>query len=124
MAVVQVMEQARDPVSAETVYRQLGEQGKTLSLATTYRILKELEANGLLRRDVHQDALGSRSLYSVRIGEQPPKACYFQCDVCHVKRRLPAPALIDQLVSAASHEGFHTQRELVIVVRCTKCAAK
>lgn len=121
MAVVRVLEAAADPLSAEAVYRQLGAQGKELSLATTYRILKDLEAAGLLRREMHQDTLGMRSLYSIKLDESRPKICYFECDICKVKRRLPAPALIDQLANAAGHQGFHAQHEMVVIVRCADC---
>lgn len=123
-AVVSVMEQVSSPISAETVYRQMTAQGQELSLATTYRILKELEADGLLGRTMYHDALGARSLYAVRTGQQRPRHCFFECDICHTRRPLSAPALIDQLINAASHDGFQVQRELVVLMRCSSCETR
>jgi Fur family ferric uptake transcriptional regulator len=124
LAVVRVLEQAADPLSAETIYRLLCGQGSSISLATTYRVLKELEASGLVGRVLHHDALGTRSFYAIHVGTQRPRACYFQCDLCGVRRRLPAPTLIDQLVNAASHEGYQAQAELVVIARCPDCQAR
>ncbi|MHA4870933.1 Fur family transcriptional regulator [Duganella sp. PWIR1] len=121
LSVVRVLEGAADPLSAEMVHRLLSEQECAISLATTYRVLKELENSGLVRRDMHVDALGSRSFYAIQLETPQQRDCYLQCDLCGHRHRLSAPSLVDQLVNALTHEGYQPSAELVVVGRCAAC---
>lgn len=122
MAVVKVLVQAQTPVDAEAVLRGLVEQGSPTSLATVYRILKELEQHALVEREWHHNSLGTRSCYAVKLGPQHKRVCCFQCDVCGRRRKVAEPALATQLAAAAEHEGYNTQQELVVVSRCAACS--
>lgn len=121
MAVVRVLVQAQGPVDAESVQRGMAEQGNSTSLATVYRILKELEQHALVEREWHHNSLGTRSCYLIKLGPQRKRACYFHCDVCGRRRKLAEPALANQLAAAAEHEGYDVRQELVVVSRCAAC---
>ncbi|WP_195763580.1 Fur family transcriptional regulator [Duganella guangzhouensis] len=121
MAVVQVLACAGAPVDAASVQRALLANGGDASLATVYRILKELEQHALVEREWHHTALGTHSCYQIRSGPERKRNCYFECDVCGRRRKVAEPALANQLVAAAGHEGYSPLQELIVISRCSAC---
>lgn len=53
-------------LGAEDIYRRLAEQGSDVGLATVYRVLSQLEAAGLLLRNVFD---GGKAVFEINEGE-------------------------------------------------------
>lgn len=101
---------------AEAVARALGEQGTSVGIATVYRGLAALEAEGM----VASVQLTDRKRY-----ERADKAHHdhMVCTSCGHIQEFIKPSIEKMQEAAAAEEGFHiTGHQLVIFGRCAKCA--
>ncbi len=88
-AVVEILENARTPLSAEDIYLSMKESGRSASLSTVYRILELLENNRLVDRTAINN--GKALFTLVRNGHKHHLICMYchrmvEIDDCPIKR--------------------------------------
>ncbi|WP_432377601.1 Fur family transcriptional regulator [Duganella sp. P38] len=110
-----------EPISAEAVFRQLIEDDQNVSLGSVYRILKQMEDEGLVLRDRHVTSGGVKAIYSIRSDVAHNRKYLFQCDVCGRQQRIADAVLAGQLASVAALEGYALPDEILIPARCRGC---
>ncbi|MRW92030.1 hypothetical protein GJ699_18715 [Duganella sp. FT80W] len=120
-AVATVLLRQTAPISAEVVFRQLIEDHQNISLGSVYRILKQMEDDGLVLRDRHITSGGVKAIYSIRSEEPLSRRYQFRCDVCGRQQRIADAILAGQLASVATLEGFVMPDEITIPARCRDC---
>lgn len=109
------------PMSAELVFRQLIGDGEDVSLGSVYRILKQMEDEGLVQRERQVSAGGVKAVYTIP-DDGAQKRCYvFHCDVCQRRQRITDTTLAGQLANVASIEGYDLPAEILIPARCRGC---
>jgi Fur family ferric uptake transcriptional regulator len=109
------------PLGAEQIFRQLLASGEDVSLGSVYRILKQMEDDGLVQRERQVSSGGAKAVYTIP-GDAPHSRVYvFQCDVCQRRQRISDATLAGQLASVAAVEGYTLPAEIVIPARCRTC---
>lgn len=122
--VMRVLDQAAAvPVTAEQVYQQLNAMDVTVSQATVYRCLSELEQRGLLVRTRLQDASDNKVRYAVSTPARASRACTFTCQVCHEQSVVTDQGFCEQLHRQAQAAGFGSETGTIdITMTCKRCA--
>jgi Fur family ferric uptake transcriptional regulator len=120
-AVAEVLLRQGEPISAEVVFRQLIVDGQNISLGSVYRILKQMEDDGLVLRDRHVTSGGIKAIYSIHSQAAQARKYLFRCDVCGRQQRIADAILAGQLANVAALEGFLLPEEIVIPARCRDC---
>ncbi|MBB5607216.1 MULTISPECIES: Fur family transcriptional regulator [unclassified Janthinobacterium] len=110
-------------LNAEDVYQQLQDSGIAVSLGTIYRVLRELEAVGLLLREREDSASGNKARYWIKPEHAEEGSCYFVCRVCERKVLVQDEALMQQLRQVAQVHGMQAGGNLVSMqMRCSHCS--
>lgn len=122
--VIRTLLAAPQPLPAEALHRHLHGLGETLCVASVYRVLRELEAGGLLARDIHKTRIGTKSLYRVANSGRPATRYTMACPHCARRRPLSDALLVNQLSNAALGEGFHLPAEITLSLPCVRCLAQ
>jgi Fur family ferric uptake transcriptional regulator len=120
-AVAEVLLRQTEPISAEVVFRQLIGDEHNISLGSVYRILKQMEDEGLVLRDRHVTSGGIKAIYSIQSDTAHNRRYMFRCDVCGRQQRIADAILAGQLVNVAALEGFALPEEILIPARCRDC---
>lgn len=120
-ALAAVLLRQSKPVGAEVVFRLLFEDGENISLGSVYRILKQMEDDGLVLRDRHVTSNGVKAIYSIRSDEAQSRRYLFHCTVCGRQQRIADAVLAGQLANVAALEGFELADEIAIPTRCRDC---
>lgn len=119
--VAEVLLHQSQPLSAEQVFRELLDRGDDVSLGSVYRILKQLEDEGLAQRERLFTYGGYKAVYSIYCESSRDRGYWFCCDVCGRRQRVPNTALASQLLDAAALENYAMPAEIVITARCSTC---
>lgn len=120
-AVAAVLLRQTEPISAEVVFRQLIDDDKNISLGSVYRILKQMEDEGLVLRDRHVTSGGIKAIYSIQSDTAHNRKYVFRCDVCGRHQRIADAILAGQLANVAALEAFVLPEEILIPARCRGC---
>lgn len=110
-----------EPISAEVVFRELLDTGEDVSLGSVYRILKQMEDDGLVHRDRQLSSGGVKAVYSIQAEAAQSRAYTFRCDVCGRQQRIADGTLAAQLANVAVMEGYLLPPEINIPARCRTC---
>jgi Fur family transcriptional regulator, ferric uptake regulator len=126
VCVLQMLQTSQNgSLAAEQIFQQLSEIGIRISLGTIYRVLREMEASGLIEREWHfADAAGkSRYLLAASIGQ--PATYTFVCQGCGRNYVVADKRFSDMMYRQAEAAGFeHLLSQIVIHIRCNACAAQ
>lgn len=117
--VVRALQRAARPVNAEGVFRAAQANGADVGIATIYRILRQLEQEGLVRREVLPHA-PAKACYVIRVHEEQAQ-CSFACAACGRRSRIDDPALIAMVEELARRHGFVACGEQLLRGRCQDC---
>lgn len=120
-AVAAVLLRQTEPISAEVVFRQLIDDDKNISLGSVYRILKQMEDEGLVLRDRHVTSGGIKAIYSIQSDAAQHRKYVFRCDVCGRQQRIADAVLAGQLANVAALESYVLPEEILIPARCRTC---
>ncbi|MRW84611.1 hypothetical protein GJ698_10990 [Pseudoduganella sp. FT26W] len=120
-SVAAVLLRQAEPITAELLFRRLLDIGEDVSLGSVYRILKQMEEDGLVLRDRHVSSGGIKAVYAIASVTAPSRAYVFRCDVCHRQQRIADAVLAVQLANVATLEGYALGTEIVIPARCRDC---
>lgn len=124
ICVVQMVQQCPEKaISADGIFRQLGEMGLSMSLGTVYRALNDLERHGVLRREWSADPAG-KSRFALASAQRQPQSCAYTCPVC--ARSTPVMdqqfnELLRQHARAAGYDSGAPQ--ITIPMICGDCRA-
>lgn len=120
-AVATTLLRQTEAISAEVVFRQLIDEGQNISLGSVYRILKQMEDDGLVLRDRHVTSNGIKAIYSIQSEAAQHRKYVFLCDVCGRQQRIADAILAGQLANVAALEGYQLPDDIVIPARCKNC---
>lgn len=117
-AILELVDAAAGPVSAEEVFQCLQNRFPTLALSTVYRNLERLAEDGLIEKESSPDGIFR---YSGREGH----GHYLVCTQCHQRIRLhecPLLAIEEQL---EEETGYSIDRhQLTLYGKCPVCRKK
>ena len=117
-AILRVLEESAEPLSAEEVYSRLCGEEPTMALSTVYRNLERFCAENLLHRDTFGDSVVRYSL-ARRHGH------YLICTGCDARVRIDGCPLSALEEGLARDTGFSIESHtLTIYGKCPHCAAK
>lgn len=119
--VAEVLLRQSQPLSAELVFRELLDRGDDVSLGSVYRILKQMEDEGLVQRERQLSYGGYKAVYSIYCEASRDRAYWFCCDLCGKRQRVPCTSLTSQLYDAAAMENYTLPAEIVVTARCGDC---
>lgn len=114
--ILEIMEQTKEHLSAEEIYKTLHEAGEEVGLATVYRVLTQLEAAGLVARHNFE---GGQSVFELDSGIHHDHLVCVKCG--------GVEEFIDDIIEKRQHEiakktGFTiTEHSLNIYGFCDKC---
>lgn len=109
-------------LNAEEIYQQLQDASIAISLGTIYRVLKELEALGLLLREREDSASGNKARYWIKPEHAEEGSCYLICRVCERKVLVQDEALMQQLSLVAQAHGMQVGGNVVSMqMYCSHC---
>jgi Fe2+ or Zn2+ uptake regulation protein len=109
------------PISAEGLYQDLDATGNNIGVASVYRILREMEVNGFIRRD--RTASMHKSVYILNQVGQSQSRYIFECVYCSTKSTVSDPALFHRLSGDAYLQGFQLPANVFIKSLCRTCKA-
>ncbi|MFT3821809.1 MAG: transcriptional repressor [Rubrivivax sp.] len=109
--IMQALEAAGAPMTAEDVFRALTQRGVPVGLATAYRALAELATAGLLLRAWVQGHAGAKAVYSLAapLAEAAGPAHRLSCRRCGRCVSFSDPGLTERLRMAAGLSGLSAQ---------------
>ncbi|WP_157667443.1 transcriptional repressor [Comamonas serinivorans] len=106
LSVIQALREAGDEaVTAEDLFKSLLAQGTPVSVATVYRVLKELEHRGTVWRQLRRSAHGAKSVYQLT-DQAPASLAEFHCASCGRRITLDAAELALALAPIAQRGGL------------------
>lgn len=118
-AMLCVLRQSTDPLSAEDIFAQMKAAFPSLALSTIYRNLERFAADALVERSDFGDGVVRYSLAREQHGH------YLVCTGCHAKIKLCDCPLSGMERTIAEETGFTVESHtLTIYGKCPKCAKK
>lgn len=126
IAILQVMEMAAaEPLSAEDVLRQLLLRNIRTGLASVYRILREFEEHGILRREYRPSRNGAKTLHRLVQQHIDRSKDRLMCTECGGTVVLDEPEWRERLRQLAQDQGLALAGgPLVIQTICASCSLK
>jgi len=104
--------------SADELFRQLGDDGDDVGLATVYRVLAQLEQARIVRRSSFEH--GGKAVFEIDDG---PHHDHLVCVVCGVVEEFVDPAIERRQEAVAAARGFSlSMHQLAMFGRCAACA--
>lgn len=122
VSIAEVLMHQSQPLSAELVFRALQDKGEDVSLGSVYRILKQMEDEGLVQRERELSYGGYKAVYSIKCASARDRAYWFRCDVCGRQHRVPDTSMVGHMVDAAALDGYVLPKEIIVTARCSGCA--
>ena len=117
-AILQVLEESADPMSAEEVYQALHGREPSLALSTVYRNLERFCADNLVQRETTGDG-------PVRYAPARRHSHYLVCTQCAARVKLDGCPLAQLEEGLARDTGFSIEgHSLTIYGKCPRCACK
>jgi Fur family ferric uptake transcriptional regulator len=122
VSVAEVLLHQDQPLSAELVFRELLDKGEDVSLGSVYRILKQMEDEGLVQRERQLSYGGYKAVYSIYSDAARDRAYWFCCDRCGRRQRVPDTSVAGHLFESAALERYSLPAEIIVTARCDSCA--
>ncbi|WDZ95805.1 transcriptional repressor [Herbaspirillum sp. WKF16] len=118
-------ETGRARMTAENIFMRVSSEGGSLSLASVYRVLKELSISGLVDRGWYKEGQEIRLLFSLgRVGSERARP-EIVCVMCNRSMDIQLPDLRPELNRLAEEMSLQPDdRPIVIQVTCPNCAGK
>jgi Fur family ferric uptake transcriptional regulator len=122
--VIQALTSAPDEVmAAEDIFKALMASDTPVSVATVYRVLKELEQHGMVRRHLRRSLNGAKSVYQLAANAEPASGAQLRCTCCGRSVVLDAQALAKAIEPIAGKAGFPLGAgPIQIEATCAQCA--
>nr|WP_319489803.1 Fur family transcriptional regulator [uncultured Caproiciproducens sp.] len=115
-AIMQILKQNSDPVSAEDIFAALKNEYPNLALSTIYRNLERFTADGLIEKDVWSDGIVRYSIAAEHHGH------YLICTGCSAKIKIEDCPLSGIEQGLAHDTGYEIEgHTLTIYGKCPKC---
>lgn len=121
LSVAEVLANQGQPLSAELVFRELLDKGEDVSLGSVYRILKQMEDEGLVQRERQLSYGGYKAVYSILCKSARDRAYWLRCDICGQQHRVPDSTVVGQMLDAAALDGYVLPAEIIVIARCAGC---
>ena len=126
VGILQVLDACRPRrIDADTVLRDLQVQGMYSSLATVYRVLKDLVDHDLLLQEWRDGLNGGKAVYGILPPEKTKTrpGLRIVCECCGCATQIADPSLQDRLCQSALRGGLRlAERPLSILGTCAQCA--
>lgn len=125
LSILKVLE--ADPqrwIEGEAIFRELIARGTTISLATVYRALKDLDHRGVLLREWRVGASGGKAVYRLSSHDLQDRKGAIVCRQCGASVPMDDSVLLhEHLRQLASRHGFVlTEQPVTIHMTCGRCA--
>ncbi|XOQ47566.1 MAG: Zinc-specific metallo-regulatory protein [Eubacteriales bacterium] len=118
-AVMRVLKDSSDPVSAEDIFAALKDEYPSLALSTVYRNLERFAADALIEKEVWSDGVVRYSIAREHHGH------YLICTGCSAKIKIEECPLTGIEQGLARDTGYEIEgHTLAIYGKCPKCAEK
>lgn len=118
-AIMQILKQSSDPVSAEDIFAALKAENPSLALSTVYRNLERFAGDGLIKKDVWRDGIVRYSIAQEHHGH------YLICTECSAKIRIEDCPLTGIEQGLAHDTGYEIEgHTLTIYGKCPKCVRR
>jgi Fe2+ or Zn2+ uptake regulation protein len=115
-AIMQILKQSAEPVSAEEIFGCLKEECPSLALSTIYRNLERFAVDGLINKDVFNDGIVRYSLAEAHHGH------YLVCTQCSAKIKIEDCPLSHLEQGLARDTGYEIEgHTLTIYGKCPEC---
>lgn len=103
-------------LSAEDIYRELGEAGENVGLATVYRVLSQFESAGLV---VRHNFEGGHAVFELSTDEHHD---HLVCVKCGQVKEFVDKVIEQRQMDIAKESGYQmTDHALTIYGLCTRC---
>lgn len=111
-------------IEGEAIFRELIARGTTISLATVYRALKDLDHRGVLLREWRVGASGGKAVYMLSSNNSQDRRGALVCRQCGASVPMDDSVLLhEHLLQLASKHGFVlTEQPVTIHMTCGRCA--
>ena len=115
--VIEILESAEFPVTADFIYQKLKNYNKSISLSTVYRILEKLSSGNILQKTVFKD--DTMAKYElIRRGHRH----YLICTKCNNMTPIKSCPLNEVEKCLENDTGFNIQgHKLEIYGKCANC---
>ena len=115
-AIMQILKQSAEPVSAEDIFACLKEEYPNLALSTIYRNLERFAADALVKKDVFNDSIVRYSISEEHHGH------YLICTQCSAKIKIEDCPLSKLEQGLAHDTGYEIEgHTLTIYGKCPEC---
>lgn len=122
LGVIQTLAEAPEAITAEDIFKVLMASGTPASVATVYRVLKELEQLGVVRRHLRRSINGAKSIYEI-IDTAAAAVAQLSCPGCNKSMALDAKAVVKAVAPLARKSGFALGNgPIQIETLCAECA--
>jgi len=111
-------------IEGEAIFRELIARGTSVSLATVYRALKDLDHRGVLLREWRVGASGGKAVYRLSSDNSQDRKGAIVCRQCGASVPMDDSVLLhEHLRQLASKHGFSlTEQPVTIHMTCDCCA--
>ncbi|WP_083657755.1 Fur family transcriptional regulator [Herbaspirillum camelliae] len=118
-------ETGRKRMTAESIFMKVTGDGGSISLASVYRVLKELSNYGLVERGWYKEGQEIRLLFSLGRLNSKQASPEVVCVMCNRSMEVSLPKLRPELNSLAETMELQPgERPIVIQVTCPTCAER
>ncbi len=118
-AVMRILKQSSDPVSADDVFAALKDEYPSLALSTVYRNLERFADESMVKKDVWSDGIVRYSLADKHHGH------YLICTQCSAKIKIDECPISRIEQGIEKDTGFEIEgHTLTIYGKCPKCIKK
>lgn len=110
-------------LEGEAVYRELLANGTSISMATVYRAIKDLDCRGVLRREWRAGLSGGKAIYRLSVDDSRGHEDAIECRQCGARVCMDDPVLREGLRQFASRRGLvAASQPMMVQMTCMHCA--
>lgn len=115
-AILRILQEKTEPVSAEEIYEELCAQGETPALSTVYRNLERFVQNGLAVTEILGDAV-------IRYTARDHHGHYLVCTGCSARIHIDDCPLSELENKLSQDTGFSIESHILTLYgKCPRCA--
>jgi Fe2+ or Zn2+ uptake regulation protein len=115
-AIMQILKQSAEPVSAEEIFGGLRDEYPNLALSTVYRNLERFAADAIVEKELFNDGVVRYSIAGEHHGH------YLICTKCSAKVKIPDCPLSHLEQGLAQNTGYEIEgHTLTIYGKCPEC---
>jgi len=117
-AIIEILDSAIEPVTADYIYKKLRELNPTASISTVYRSLEKLTANNIVTKSIIMDS--NKAMYELN---RKTHKHYFICTNCNKMVPLENCPLEELEKNISKNTGFNiTGHKLELYGKCSSCS--